>query len=72
MTSAPRFYRDFGRPDVERLARAVCLEEGCDPDSMIKETGYSDAALMPRWWRYQADTLKFIAMMKAHKQEPSA
>jgi hypothetical protein len=60
-----QYYRDFNRPDVELLARAICVEQNLDPDGLVKETGSENAALMPLWWRYQFDALKFIAMTKA-------
>jgi hypothetical protein len=63
-----RYYHDFGIPEVERLARAIAIYQGQDPDRMVHETGYADAALMPLWWRYQADAMKYIAMRDADKQ----
>lgn len=65
MSKEPEFYRDFGRPDVERLSRAVCIEQNLNPDDLVAETGYSASSLVPRWWKYQFDALKFIAMTKA-------
>lgn len=66
-----QYYRDYKLPEVERLARAVAIYQGRDPDSLVPETGYSDAHLMPLWWRYQEDALKFIAMRDAcAPQEP--
>ena len=44
---ATRYYHDFGIPEIERFARAVALYQGLDPDSMVPETGYKDAELMP-------------------------
>lgn len=66
MTRPPIYYWDFGRPDVERLARAICVEMERDPAGMVPETGCDDAALIPLWWKYQSDALKFIAMTKAN------
>lgn len=60
-----QFYRDLGRPDVEKLARAICTERGFDPDEHVRETGYDSAALIPCWWKYQDSALDFIAMTKA-------
>ncbi len=65
MSNPPEFYYDFGRPDVQVLARAICGEMRSDPDGLVPETGYINAALIPRWWLYQEDALKFIAMEKA-------
>jgi len=52
-------------PEVERLARAIAEKHGDNPDAMVPETGYHDAELMPLWWRYQGDAMKFIAMRDA-------
>lgn len=65
MRSPVQFYRDFARRDVMHLARAICVEMQEDPDEMVPETGYPNAGLIPRWWRYQFDALKFIALTKA-------
>lgn len=65
---AERFYRDYGIAEVERLARAICFYQGRNPDSMVAETGYRDSAMMPLWWRYQEDALKYIAMREADRQ----
>lgn len=67
-----RYYHDFGVPEIERLARAIASYQGLDPDSMVPETGYDDAALMPLWWRYQTDAMKYIAMRDADKQPSPA
>jgi hypothetical protein len=69
MTRPPIFYWDFERADVERLARAICAEMRCDPDGMVPESGHDDAALIPLWWKYQSDALKFLAMTKASGAE---
>jgi hypothetical protein len=65
MSETPQFNHDFGRADVEKLARSICEEYGADPDKMIPDSGYSDAVLVPRWWKFQDDAIKFIAMMRA-------
>jgi hypothetical protein len=59
-----RFYRDFGIPEVERLARACSEARGIDPDKPTQETGY-DESTIPHWWFYQDHALSFLAMMEA-------
>lgn len=59
------FYMDFERPDVKKLARAICIEQNLDPDGMVPDSGFPNAAAIPLWWKYQFDALKFIAMTKA-------
>jgi hypothetical protein len=65
MTRMPEFYRDLGKPEIERLARAICLKRGIDPDQMIPESGYPGCASIPAWWKYQDRALDFIAMTEA-------
>lgn len=65
-----RFYRDYGDPEVERLARACCSYWGQDPDEPVQETGY-DETTVPRWWKYQGEACQFIAMMSAFQSTPS-
>ena len=36
----PEFYRNLYRPEVERLARAICTEHGHMPDELVPESGY--------------------------------
>jgi len=60
-----RFYRDFGIPEVERLARACSEARGVDPDKPTQETGY-DESTIPHWWFYQDQALSFLAMMGAY------
>lgn len=59
------YYRDMDRPDVERLARAICTERRINPDQLRPESGWSDAAMIPQWRQFQDDALNFIAMMSA-------
>jgi hypothetical protein len=66
-----RYYRDMGRPDVECLARAICVERGVDPDGLVPETGYSDTAMIPLWRKYQDQALEFLAMSKAIRAMPN-
>ncbi len=35
---------------VERVARAMVVAFGKDPDELRPATGYSDAQMIPRWW----------------------
>lgn len=62
-----RYHKDYGDPEIKLLARAICKKFGLNPDLLEPETGYPDSALMPAWWRYQDDALKYIAMRDADK-----
>lgn len=57
-----RFYRDLGDTEVERLARAVCVRRGSDPDTPVPDNGYADAPLIPLWWKFQVVAVEFLAM----------
>jgi hypothetical protein len=63
-----KFGRDYGRPDVEKLARAICKERGFPPDTLVRDNGYADSAMVPMWWRFQDDAINFIAMKKADEE----
>lgn len=63
-----QLHHNYGRPDVERLARAICVERGYDPDMLRPDSGYPDAVQIPLWWTKQDEAISFIAMMKAWKE----
>jgi hypothetical protein len=65
-----RFYRDYGIPAVEHLARACATARGHDPDEPVRETGY-DETIIPRWWFYQDAARNFLAMMEAFASAPA-
>jgi len=60
MSNSP-VYQDYGNREVEKMARAVCAMYGQDPDDLTPETGYSDACLVPKWWKHQEFAMMFIA-----------
>lgn len=72
MTVASRrvsFYRDYGDPKVERLARAICRARQVDPDELVPDNGYGDAPLVPKWWKSQDAALDFLACYAAVQEE---
>jgi len=60
-----QFYHDMKRPEVEKAARAICLEHGLDPDQIIPDNGYLDAARIPRWYQQQEKALAVLAVLKS-------
>lgn len=56
-----QFYHDYRDPDVERLARAICAARGLDPDEWVRDNGYADTAIIPRWFREQQFAKDFIS-----------
>lgn len=65
------FYRDFGMPPVERLARAIAQKRGIKPDDLVPETGYSNARTIPAWWKFQDTALNYLAMREAESDQHS-
>lgn len=55
------FYRDYGSNDVSNLAQAICRERGENPFDLVADSGYHDAAMIPRWWKHQDFALRFLA-----------
>jgi hypothetical protein len=63
--SEERLYRDYGQPEVERLARAIVTARGADSDELTPESGYANAQMVPLWWLHQDFALNFLACQKA-------
>jgi len=55
-----QFYRDWGIPDVQRYARAICAARGLHPDRQVKDSGYDGAPEIPVWWQHQGTALDFL------------
>jgi hypothetical protein len=66
MNTQISFYRDYGDPEVERLARAIVAKRGFDPDQRVEDNGYKNSAYIPAWWKYQDEALAFIAMSREY------
>lgn len=57
-----QIYFNYEDPQVERLARAIVVKRGYDPDELVQDSGYPDSVKIPAWWKYQDYALSFIAM----------
>lgn len=62
---ADEFYRDYGMPEVERLAKAIAAKHGCGPDTLVPEAGYANSRSIPAWWKFQEFALNYIAIRDA-------
>lgn len=57
--------QDYGQPDVEYLARAICKARKADPDEQVPSTGYKNAKLVPLWWFHQDFAMNYLACVQA-------
>ncbi len=46
-----QFYRGTDDPEIEKLARAMCVGFKTWPDELVPDNGYPNAPLVPRWWK---------------------
>jgi len=56
------FYRDFGVPEVEQLARAIARKRGFPDGMFVPESGYPSSRGIPVWWKFQETAQDYLAM----------
>lgn len=55
-----QFYTDWHNPQIERISKAIARAYGFHENTLVPESGYSGARIIPAWWKYQDDALKFV------------